>query len=929
MNYFYGNTINPSQFQFDKIYPNRKEMDENCSNDGVFIGRYILIKYDTNKEISRIYIGNEKENGKFYGYTSKNKEERTKIIFNEQLESNFYYDFDETGKQIFYKAIKDEESKYALFESLYLTSEELSKEEYFQNLNIDKKTYGLEKISYDATVWQKSYIDEGEQYIKIADLNSGIPIFDLAIDPPTSWPLAPHFEANSIEDAYQRYYRLHVQPNWGFRIAEANSEDLSDEGIVWIREIYEKNTDTIKKQYYDIISKEWKEYNSGNAQISKIPGAIYYNKDGFKKEKQNYKNINDSISMEPGKSGTKYEHHSGTPIEQNDIQELKILLPSLGNAISDIWDIIYGEERNLDIDWNSLQGLRLSTTPDGYQYSTKSINTIAGCINSVHDLMGMIIVEQPEDVQYANENNIYWNGEFFSRKKKNYNYQEIKKNDDYIIIKVEDPQNNYFPNTYYLDENGEIKDTENKYNPNNNYYQKLLKTNYIQVVNMKNFEKSKYFYFIQNNFILENNDIWNKDFDYFEILDNNDFKNATIESFKTNYQENSFYYEFEENVWKKEESLIPRKDCEYYDFSFIPEETGEVPFGKGLWQHNKETQKFEELQDDSVFNKENLYYIQEVDEITGDILFNKVIPFELTENHRQIDENGIVYYDKDRDKNYPYPYYIQEVKGIYKNTDFYLPNLYHKKVDGSYILNVDPILEDLNLTHYAFLQNEYIENHKPQNFIISCTFFEPDVYFINSKTISGLKEYAEVYDPNETYYKYGEEFYVLKDERNSMARGALWNNQVSLIPWPIVLARREVKYEFEELVGFAKSYNTIHGLLLKLNYLLEANDNFTRDTQTVQGALNKLNDIFYRFEQIIPNTILSIGINGKIYSTRYESDNWINYDLDNVSHKLKISHNDIPHRNDLEDLMTIELDLTKPIIITYDRKGHIHNIINK
>jgi hypothetical protein len=50
---------------------------------------------------------------------------------------------------------------------------------------------------------------------------------------------------------------------------------------------------------------------------------------------------------------------------------------------------------------------------------------------------------------------------------------------------------------------------------------------------------------------------------------------------------------------------------------------------------------------------------------------------------------------------------------------------------------------------------------------------------------------------------------------------------------------------------------------------------------------------------MVPNSMLSVGINGKIYSTKYESDNWINYSLDNVNHKLKISHEDIPNRNDL------------------------------
>lgn len=938
MSYFYGNTINPSQFQFDKIYPNRKIMDDNCDNDGVFIGRYVLVKYDSGKEISRIYV--DTESG--YGYNSAfDWAEKTKILFKD-LSAEFYYDYI-NNKQVFYKPIEEESTGYALFEILDITAEELSKTEYFQNLNKDKQIYGLEKISYDATVWQKAFINNKEKYIKVADLNSGIPVFDIAVDAPTHWPLTPHFETNSIEDQYQRFYRLHLQPNWGFRIAQADSEDVSDENIVWLRETYIKETNSLIKEYYDYINGQWKEYSEeNNNTIEALPGAIYYNKDGFKKDKRSHIDVEDKISITAGKSGRQYrDHSSGELIAQDDMQELKILLPSLGNAISDIWDIVYGQERNLDINWNSLQGIRLSTSSDGYQYNTDTINTIAGCINSVHDLMGMIISEQPESAQSANENNIYWDGKKFSRKKKNYKYTEIIEGNDYEISDVIKPSENYYPNTYYYLNQGKLeKDIENKYNPDKIYKQKLLKTNYVKIENMKDFydkNQHPFYCFMENNFILEKNETWNKDYQYFEILkDSDDFKKSTIEKFKVNYKDNTFYYEAEKNIWKKETADKPRKDCIYYDFTFISEED-KIPLNETninrLWirfmKDGKDTVEPLRQQQDSQKKKDVKYFLAEEDPSSGNMILTLVDVFEITDNHRQIDENGVVYYDKEHNK-YPYQYYLQIQNGSYSNTEFYLPGLYYieSEISGNYYLSLDQITTYLDKPHYAFLPNEYIDNHKPENFLKLCTFFEPNIYFIDSKTIANAKEYAEIYDSKETYYKFGDEFYILKDERNSFQKGALWNNQVSLVPWPITLARREVVYEFEELIGFAKSYNTIHGLILKLNYLLEANDSLTRDTQTVKGAINKLNDIFYRFDQMVPNSMLSVGINGKIYSTKYESDNWINYSLDNVNHKLKISHKDIPDRNDLQDLMSITLDLTKPITITYDRKGHIHNIVN-
>ena len=43
----YGNVkkIASSTFQFDKVYPNRATMEEQCRADGVYAGRYVLVEY--------------------------------------------------------------------------------------------------------------------------------------------------------------------------------------------------------------------------------------------------------------------------------------------------------------------------------------------------------------------------------------------------------------------------------------------------------------------------------------------------------------------------------------------------------------------------------------------------------------------------------------------------------------------------------------------------------------------------------------------------------------------------------------------------------------------------------------------------------------------------------------------------------------------
>ena len=49
----------------------------------------------------------------------------------------------------------------------------------------------------------------------IAELNSVVPTFDLAADPPTMTPIMPHFDTNNTNV----YYKLHWQPQWGLRVA--------------------------------------------------------------------------------------------------------------------------------------------------------------------------------------------------------------------------------------------------------------------------------------------------------------------------------------------------------------------------------------------------------------------------------------------------------------------------------------------------------------------------------------------------------------------------------------------------------------------------------------------------------------------------------------------------------------------------------------
>ena len=75
---FYGNISNAgkTQMSFDRVYPNRKIMEENASTDGVFVGRFVLIEYDDNTYSHRtgyinfLPVKDEEFNGRYSVYTN-------------------------------------------------------------------------------------------------------------------------------------------------------------------------------------------------------------------------------------------------------------------------------------------------------------------------------------------------------------------------------------------------------------------------------------------------------------------------------------------------------------------------------------------------------------------------------------------------------------------------------------------------------------------------------------------------------------------------------------------------------------------------------------------------------------------------------------------------------------------------------------------
>lgn len=259
---FYGNISNMSRtsFQFERTYSSRVLMDASAQTDGVFVGNYVLVDYDTemqsdwgiecyayrnadNPEVIEFYMAPRGEgvprikyqqllvSSTLYPY-ARSKEAYFKYLIvpgnrtstntttGEVVTTKYnFVDGDGVDHDVIYEVYghigtgTDSSYWYPLVKKL---TEESSI--YARNAAIDKSVYDTVR-GFDSTVWQKVYTGNPPQgkYVMIAELNSIVPTFDVTPEAPTMSPIAPHFDTGSTNF----YYNLHWQPGWGMRVKSA------------------------------------------------------------------------------------------------------------------------------------------------------------------------------------------------------------------------------------------------------------------------------------------------------------------------------------------------------------------------------------------------------------------------------------------------------------------------------------------------------------------------------------------------------------------------------------------------------------------------------------------------------------------------------------------------------------------------------------
>lgn len=271
---FYGkrnrNTL--SSFIFDKVYPTRRMAELYADNDGVFVGRFVLIDYNSeeNKAYDTIPNFADVEEAPTEGLIAKTDADTYQVYSN--------------GEWV------DIELKY---ETLF---------------HLDKNFYNGDR-AYDSTIWRKVINSEGKGiYAMVAELNSVLPTMKLTLDAPSDETgLAPYYD----EDSTDISYHMHMPTSWGFRVKEAKADPEGSDGIASLTDDGEL--------------------------------AIYYNKSGLDSKNIAYApaDAEDEITVKStGKSGNTYG--GDEPVE--DIKELAISLPSIGDTMAKVWDLTYGDE---------------------------------------------------------------------------------------------------------------------------------------------------------------------------------------------------------------------------------------------------------------------------------------------------------------------------------------------------------------------------------------------------------------------------------------------------------------------------------------------------------------------------------------------------------------------------------------------------------
>lgn len=287
----YGNVkrIASSTFQFDRIYNTRKEMEESCTTDGVYAGRYVLVDYGLRYKDS----GNVNEN-------------------NEPV------------------IIEDPN--------------------YTERIQTDQRAFG---DVFDSTVWQKIYSngESGEKYIMIAELNGQAPKIELITENPLIYKNtadADLVDSGEVDNDGNPIMIQETIPESQKQVYVIEDTQQSSSQAIKLEDTYEK----LKQPYFDLVHNNELSYylhlpKPINLDVNN--DNINYNEKGFDpvySMPQDLDDKNSYIVWAP--DGLESTDIQQGEIKESDTKRLYMNLPQFGNLMQTLFDLVYGVPNNND-----------------------------------------------------------------------------------------------------------------------------------------------------------------------------------------------------------------------------------------------------------------------------------------------------------------------------------------------------------------------------------------------------------------------------------------------------------------------------------------------------------------------------------------------------------------------------------------------------
>lgn len=941
---FYANKVDLShygRYQFDKIFSSRAAMDKEATlgTDGLFAGRFALVSYspdpDAEFKAIDIILGYRNEStGIIYAdirktqpyiYTNFTHLETgdpqlrasnyNKLYYYDGINyihlasssqfiegnTNYYVanvtntvnivslnslvrivDAEGSPTGVYYRCTGGTEGEPAVWSEILLGSLEdasYSYPDYLVNFNLDKATYGdsFDVRGYDGTVWQKVFSDGYGKFILIGRATATLPAMELYPDPPKLIPNAPYIDALSSD----QFYRIHVPSMWGFQIKEAKNNELSDQNMTVTR--YEINEETGESSSYQ----------------ADIPVAIYFNKDGSNKAiHKNDTTIANEILLTPtGESGKKYYDKQGN-LSTIDMLELTIHTPAIGNMISDGYDLIYGVNENsdirpLDIEWKDGSASDTEKRSGNFNIGGKAHNldTLAGTLNTMHDILGQIIVQvdvlpQPTSMDY---NLIYKCDGRYYRRSDSGKVSPVEET-DFVYTKVDRadlestcPFNKYFEYQGTSIPAGIVPSAaiEFKENTSYNYFLKNLnKVRYHAITpQLIPYTPGQYFRKMGTDYIRDVSEIpLDPETRYWEI------NPGTGITFNYSYSANGTFFTYDNvtKIYTPSFTEAPSAGTNYYvvyaagnavatnvifyrpNIFFYRNNNGDYIL------ETSETRVLSHLPYYRVIFKDTLHYGQ--DSNGNAIQYREMDRAEQLNNLVDIPGDINSYYFKDNatQKWIPYTalatmdlvngespytvartYYKINVEGPYTEATLFLPYLYYELIDGNYILS--STWKGATTPYYSITASEL-----PQ------VFYIPEKYWYelsaNEFELAGESgiEHSIYYRKTNVYVDY--------DTAGQCPHGYEWNDYSAYIPPSITLYYKTEEADKEELLGIENGDCSIYGSLLELHKQLDFNNRETRKTNTFRGCFNALNDMLYRIKELRPGQILTVNEFGQVIS---------------------------------------------------------------